>query len=116
MKRYGTWQVFRIDCRDLDFMGFRFYRHKTTLRKSLMLRITRRVRKIYRRGKASFRDAAAVISYMGWLKHSQANAVYEYHVKAYLSIAWLKYLVRSYHKKELSRNDYVAINECIKAA
>ena len=111
-----TWQVFRIDCRALDFMGFRFYRHKTILRKSLMLRITRRVRKIYRRGKASFRDAAAVISYMGWLKHAQAYTVYKKHVRPYLSIAWLKELIRRYHREELRKNDYCAIRKRIQTA
>ncbi len=116
LKIKHTWQIFRIDCRALDFMGFRFYRYKTTLRKSLMLRITRRVRKVHRRGRANFRDAAAIISYLGWLKHSQTNAVFTKHVKPYLSIGWLKELVRCYHREELSRYEYVGINKRFKAA
>lgn len=116
LKIKQSWQVFRIECRALDFMGFRFYRYKTTLRKSLMLRITRRVRKVYRRGKANFRDAAGIISYLGWFKHSQTYIVYKNYVKPYISIAWLKLLVSYCHRKELGRFEYINLNQHFKAA
>lgn len=47
----ANWQVFRFSYgnnqgRDLDFMGFRFYRNRTILRKSIMYKATRKARKI----------------------------------------------------------------------
>ena len=44
-----NWQLFKTDSRPLDFMGFRFYRGYTTLRRGIFLRIKRRVKKIYKK-------------------------------------------------------------------
>lgn len=41
-----NWQVYKTDKEPLDFVGFRFHRGHTTLRKAIMLRITRKARKI----------------------------------------------------------------------
>ena len=58
-----NWQVCRLDAEPLDFMGFRFFRDKTTLRRSIMLRITRKIKAVYKKGRAaSYADACAVIS------------------------------------------------------
>lgn len=40
------WQVYRVDKRAVDFLGFRFFRNYTILRKSLALRIKRKVRRL----------------------------------------------------------------------
>ncbi len=58
----------------------------------------------------------AVISYMGWLKHAQVYTVYRKHVRPYLSIAWLKELIRRYHREELRKNEYCAIRKRIQTA
>ncbi len=42
----GDWQIFSVDKRPIDFLGFKFYRNKTILRKRTALRIMRRMRKI----------------------------------------------------------------------
>jgi RNA-directed DNA polymerase len=73
----STWQVWPIKKRDIDFLGIRFYRTKTTLRKRNALRIRRRVRRIRRKGRLNEQDASAVVSYWGWIKRS--NSFYFYH-------------------------------------
>ena len=73
----GNWQVFRVDKRAIDFLGFRFFRNKTILRKRNALRIRRRVRKIAEKGYLNEKDASAIISYWGWIKRS--NSFYFYH-------------------------------------
>lgn len=75
-----NWQVFRIDDRGLDFLGFRFYRHKVILRKRNALRIRRRIKKIAKR-KPLISDAQAVISYWGWLKRSNSFYFYNKYIK-----------------------------------
>ncbi|WP_204790975.1 reverse transcriptase/maturase family protein, partial [Oscillibacter sp. CU971] len=53
----GDWQVFRFSYtvkgedlgRPLDFMGFQFYRNRTVLRKSIMLKATRKARRIHKK-------------------------------------------------------------------
>ena len=58
-----NWQLFRTDSRPLDFLGYRFYRGYTTLRRGNFLRIRRRIKKISKKQNLNVKDAAAVISY-----------------------------------------------------
>jgi RNA-directed DNA polymerase len=101
----GNWQVFPLKARALDFMGFRFYRHKTTLRRSLMLRITRKVKKVSKKGDKTFSDAAAIISYMGWIKHTDSYLLYRDRIKPYIKINRMINIVR----KESIKNANSAI-------
>ena len=82
-----NWQVFRVDCRAIDFLGLRFYRDRTTLRKRNALRIRRRMRRIGRKPRLTYRDACAVISYWGWIKRTNSYRFHHEHVKPHVSIA-----------------------------
>lgn len=64
-----NWQLFKVNSRPLDFLGYRFYRGYTTLRKSNFLRIKRRYKKISKKKMLGYKDASAALSYAGWLKH-----------------------------------------------
>lgn len=101
----STWQVFKVKSRALDVMGFRFFRHKTILRKSLMYRITRKARSIWRKGYAKPKDAAAILSYMGWIKHSDTKRMCEKWVKAVVSIKRLKQIVGMFSREEVGKNE-----------
>lgn len=91
----GNWQVCRLDSEPLDFMGFRFYRGHVALRRSIMLRITRKVRKVSRKGRfATLRDACAVVSYMGWLRHTNSHNLYVTRIKPFLHLARMKAIIR----------------------
>lgn len=80
-----NYQIFRfhkiIDDKDkyrvLDFMGFKFYRNRTTLRKSILYRFRHIANQIRKNGLNIF-YARAMISYNGYLKHSQ---IYTYYIK-----------------------------------
>lgn len=91
-----NWQVFLVNSRAIDFLGFRFYRDHTTLRKRNALRIRRRLAKIQRKGKLSYTDACAVISYWGWIKHSDSYRFYHTHVKPKVSLARARRRIREY--------------------
>lgn len=92
----GNWQIYRFvdkddkNGRDIDFMGFRFYRHKTTLRKSNLRAIRRKANKIEkkRRRKAggegrgvTAHDAMSMLSYTGWTGHADVYGYYQRHIK-----------------------------------
>ena len=103
----SNYQIFRLDYRDLDFLGFRFFRNKTILRKSLMLRITAKSRKIKSSKIIFAKDAAAMMSYMGWLKHSQSHSLYRDKIQNISSVKQMKLIIRASGKqsaylKELS--------------
>lgn len=95
----GNWQVFPVDARGIDFLGFRFFRDKTILRKNISLRLRRRIKKVARKEKPGRKDAAAVVSYLGWLKHVNCRTFYMAHVKPYLNIRKLKEAISDESKK-----------------
>lgn len=97
-----NYQVFRVDKRDIDFLGFRFYRHKTTLRKRNALRIRRRVKKAYKKKKITYKDAAAIISYLGWIKHSDSHYYFITYIKPYINIKKLKEVIRNESRKQFT--------------
>ena len=94
----NNWQVFKVNCRDIDFLGFRFFRNKTILRKRNALRIRRRYKKISKKKTLNYVDACAVISYWGWIKHSNSYNFYNKHVKSVVSIKAAKKVVSRYAK------------------
>lgn len=99
LKLKPNWQVFPTASRAVDFLGFRFFREKTTLRKNLALRMRRRVKKIERHttrtgGKVRPRDASAVMSYMGWIRKTDCHHFYERYIKPHINFKKLKEAIR----------------------
>jgi len=103
-----NWQVFRCDYidkngkrrgRSLDFLGFRFFWDKTILRKRNSLRIRRRIKKISKKHWLNSKDASAVVSYWGWIKHSNSYRFYNSYVKPFASIRKAKKVVSWYARK-----------------
>lgn len=82
----GNWQAFKVNARAIDFLGFRFFRDKTILRKRNALRIRRRFKKIAKKGRLNYRDACAIISYWGWIKRSDSYRFYNEDIKPLVSI------------------------------
>lgn len=98
-----NWQVFRTNSRPIDFLGYKFYRDRVTLRKRNALRIKRRIKKIARKPTLAYRDACAVVSYWGWIKRSNSYHYYEQHVKPFVSLRKAKGVIRKYGKKNSLR-------------
>ena len=94
----GDWQVFKVNSRAIDFLGFRFYRNKTILRKPNALRIRRRMRKIQKKDVLTSKDACAVVSYWGWIKRSDSYNFYHKYVKPIVSVGYAKKVVSNYAK------------------
>jgi len=105
-----NWQVCKLSKEPLDFMGFRFYQDHTTLRKSVMLRITRKVRKVGHKDVPTRHDAQAVISYLGWVKHSDSYKLFITWIRPYLHIQQLKDIIR-----RSSRNENLQFRICNQA-
>ena len=95
----GNWQLFRTDSRPLDFLGYRFYRGYTTLRRSNFLRIRRRLKKISKKQEIDVKDASAVISYRGYLKHANSYKYQQKYVRNIVNINKCKEVVRNESRK-----------------
>lgn len=102
-----NWQIFRFDYirngehygRFLDFMGFRFYRGRVTLRRTIFLKTKRKAKRIAKKGKADIHDARQVISYMGWFKHSDTYGAYLKYVKPYTNIQYFKRRISDHDRR-----------------
>lgn len=95
-----TKEVVKEYGRALDFMGFIFRRSRTTIRKVLFYRITRKARRLYKKEKVNWYDACSMISSMGYIKCTDTYAAYEEHIKPYINIKSLKNKVSKHSKKE----------------
>lgn len=60
-----NYQVFPVDCRSIDFVGYRFYHTHTLLRKS--------IKKSFARAVAQGKNRESIASYMGWAKHCNSK-------------------------------------------
>lgn len=99
LKLKENWQLFRVDSRPVDFIGYRFYRGYTTLRRGNFLRIKRRAKRIYKKKKVTLTDASAMISYYGWLKHCNSYNFTQRYIKPYININELKGVVSYANRK-----------------
>ena len=103
------WQVFRFHYvkrngeevgRFLDFMGFRFYRNRTTLRRSLMLRATRKARKIGKKKPRTAYDCRQMLSYKGWISPANVYGMYRKYIKPFVSFRQMRKYVGKAQRKE----------------
>jgi hypothetical protein len=92
----NDWQVFLIATRAIDFLGLRFFRDKTILRKRNALRIRRRVIKINKKEVMTCQDACAIVSYWGWIKRCDSYYFYNKYIKPKVSIWFAKRMVSYY--------------------
>lgn len=94
----NDWQVFPVNSRPIDFLGYRFYRDRTTLRRRNALRIRRRFAKVGKKEYLTLRDAQAVVSYWGWIKHCDSYYFYNKHCKPYVSVGRAKGVISKHDK------------------
>lgn len=94
------WQVFKVDSRPVDFVGYVIDREQTRVRKSTALRMTRRIRKISKKKKLTYKDASAVMSYGGITKHCNARMLYRTGIQPYINIKQIKEVIRNESKKK----------------
>ena len=103
----SNWQVFRFshgnEGRDLDFMGFRFYRNRTILRRTIMLKATRKAKRIFAKEKPTIHDIRQMMSYLGWIKCTDTYAMYLYWIKPYVSFQKMKRKVSRFDKHDEHR-------------
>lgn len=105
----SNYQVFRFDYidkngkrrgRPIDFMGFKFYRDKTTIRGKIFIRAIRKARKIKSKARMTWYDACQILSYMGWFKNSDTYQAYKKYIEPNVSIKLCKKMISNHSKKQ----------------
>lgn len=96
----SNWQVFHLRIRPLDFLGYRFYPGRTIIRKSIMYRISRKARNISRMQYISPANAAGMISYMGYIYHSDSWNFWRKWIRPRVNLKLLKGVVKHENRKQ----------------
>jgi len=65
----SNYQVFPVDKRGIDFLGYRFYHTHILLRKSIAKRIKRKILRLSNKVQLTYNDLCAMASYRGWTMH-----------------------------------------------
>ncbi len=91
-----NWQVFPTFSRGLDFVGYRFFRSYTLLRKSTCLQFKRKMngiwKKIQRGVNMNFSEWCAINSYKGWLMYCDSFRLCQKYLEPLRPWAELYYL------------------------
>jgi len=68
----SNWQVFPVDVRGIDFLGYRFFHGYTLLRKSIATRMKRRMKQVKNNWTRMAPESvvSSVMSYEGWMRHA----------------------------------------------
>lgn len=115
LKIKGNWQVFRVDSRGIDFVGYRFFHNKTILRKRNFQKIRRNSRTARRftstRRQIPVKTASGLLSRSGQLKHCDGQTVYDNYVLP-ITEKRLKTSVRLHMRAE--RSNHVGDQACNK--
>lgn len=116
-----NWQIFRFDYmprhpkisksgktgiygRNVDFMGFKFYRNRTTLRKSILHKMQVKAVRLWKKDKVTIYDAKQMLSALSWIKHSDVYNYYTKHIKPFVIFKKLKQKV-SYADRKAEQYD-----------
>ena len=75
-----NWQIFPIDARGLDFLGYRFYHTHTTLRKSTATNFKQTVSKIRSTKPKTIGMVNSIMSYYGWMKYANCSNLFNAHI------------------------------------
>lgn len=99
-----NWQVFPMKARFLDFMGFRFYRFKITMRRSILYKACRKAKRMAKK-KPTIYSIKQALSYLGWFSQTDTYNVFQERFAKYINIQEMKRRIARYDKRmaKLSR-------------
>lgn len=108
----NKWQIFRFVHtkngkemgRDLDFMGFRFFRNRTILRKGIMFKMLRKARKIGNKDSPTAHDYRQMLSYLGYIKACDVYGVYKEYVKPFVNFQKAKRKISKMERRIYGKN------------
>ena len=109
-----NWQVFKFDyidkdgkrCgRPIDFMGFKFYRDKTTIRKSIFLRACRLARRLHKKLNINWRDCSQILSYYGWFKPTNTYKAFQKYIVTQVNLNTCRKIMSIHDKKERKKKE-----------
>lgn len=112
----ANWQIFRFHYlsqnpyvskngktatygRPLDFMGYKFYRNRTTLRKTILKKIRAKAVRIWRKTKVTIFDSKQMVSALAWIKNCDMYDYYREYIKPFADFGKLKRKISTVDRK-----------------
>lgn len=86
--------------RDLDFLGYRFFIDRTIMRKSIMLKSSRKAKRIYKKNKFTTYDARQMLAYMAKVDNADVYNMYLCRIKPYVNIKRCKRKISAHDRKK----------------
>lgn len=74
-------QIYEVDLRGVDFIGYRFFHDYTLLRKKTYRNIRKKCNYLMRKHKLSYSDRCTVESYKGWIKWANCHNLYTKYIE-----------------------------------
>ena len=99
--------------RPIDFMGYKFYRDRTVLRKGILLRAARKAKRISKKVNLNWYECTQMLCYLGWFKYTDTYKFFERYIKPKVNIGQCKKIVSTRQRRINKRlqNDYVKLEE-----
>lgn len=91
----SNYQLFKIDDRGLDIVGYRFFRYYTILRKRNFKRILKHSNIIKRRKLYNYHNCISIISKIGFAKLCNSRYLY-HHIGKLINFARVKQVIRNF--------------------
>ena len=85
--------------RALDFMGYKFYRNRTTLRKTILKKIRAKAVRIWRKAKATIFDSKQMVSALAWIKNCDMYNYYREYIKPFIDFGKMKHKISTADRK-----------------
>lgn len=80
LKLKENWQVFPVDIRGVDFLGYRFFRDYILLRKRTAKNFKKKIKKLKKKKILSHSDMCSFNSYRGWMKYCNSFRLAEKYI------------------------------------
>ena len=76
-----NWQVFPVDDRGIDFLGYKIFRNYVLLRKSTAKNLKKKMKRLQNYERLTFSQHCSVQSYKGWIKWCNSYNLYKKYIK-----------------------------------
>lgn len=91
----------------VDFMGYRFYRNKITLRKAIMIKMTQKARKVANKRRATIFDCQQMVSALNWIEQTDIYNMYKDKIKPYIDFGKMKKYISFYNKRKAKEDKLI---------
>ena len=82
----GNYQIFPVDVRGIDFLGYRIFRNYVLLRKSTCKNFKRKMLKLSKKKVLTYSDNCTIQSYLGWLKWCDSYRLKQKYLKRLVNL------------------------------